>query len=295
MSTQVLSQIFAENKYLVGLRKIVVGHDFSETADHALVDAIALAGRFNSEIVIAHIEAREANDFEFPSSHELDDRTLIEMENRLRRVVSAGHQCKKIIRFGDAATILAEISREEGAELLLLGAYGDGPKDRKTLGRTAELLLRSVPCPVLTHGPEMTRSLFQDKEPSSILVPIELPCDPRHLVFAVSVAKLFKAKLEILHVVDMNRALSMPHAFQDMQYTCEQIATFLRQEGMSVAGSLLFGNPAAAILSRSQELHSSLIMMPLETRGFLSSATSDNVAANVIQSAEVPVMTYRLD
>jgi len=93
----------------------------------------------------------------------------------------------------------------------------------------------------------------------------------------------------------MSRALSLPHAFQDMQYTCEQIATFLRQEGVSVAGSLLFGNPAAAILSRSQELHSSLILMPLETRKVLSSVASDNVAANIIRSAEVPVMTYRLD
>ncbi|WP_433964882.1 universal stress protein [Tunturiibacter gelidiferens] len=293
--TQVLPQIFAENRYLAGLRKIVVGHDFSETADHALVDAMALADRFNAEIVIAHIEPREANDFKFRSSDERDDRTVAEMENRLRRVALAGHQCRKIIRFGDAAKMLAEIAQEEGADLLLLGAYGDGPKDRKTLGRTAELLLRSVPCPILTDGPEMTRSLFQNKEPLSILVPIELPCDPRHLIFAVSVSKLFKAKLEILHVVDMNQALSMPHAFQDMQYTCEHIATFLRQEGVSVAGSLLFGNPAAAILSRSQELHSSLIMMPLETRGFLSSTTSDNVAANVIRSAQVPVMTYRLD
>ncbi len=191
--------------------------------------------------------------------------------------------------------MLTEIALEEGADLLLLGAYGDGPKERKTLGRTAELLLRSVPCPVLTHGPKMTKPLFQDGKALSILVPIELPCDPRYLLFAVSVSKLFKAKLEILHVVDMNNAFSMPHAFQDMQYTCEQIATFLGQEGVAVAGSLIFGKPDAAILSRSHELRSSLILMPLETRGFLSSLTSDNVAASVIRSAEVPVMTYRLE
>lgn len=295
MPTQVLPQIFEVSKHSAGLTKIVVGHDFSDSADRALVDAIALSSQFRAEIVIAHIEAREANRFGIQSLHEREDPARVAMENLMRRVTLAGQSCKKIIRSGDAAKLLTEIAQEEDADLLLLGAYGDGPKGRKTLGRTAELLLRSVPCPVLTHGPMMTRSLFQDKEPMSILVPIELPCDPRCLIFAVSAAKLFRAKLEVLHVVDMSRALSMPHAFQDMQYTCEEIATYLRQEGTTVAGSLLFGKPDEAIILRSRELHSSLILMPLETRRHLSSVTSDNVAANVIQTAEVPVMTYRID
>jgi nucleotide-binding universal stress UspA family protein len=294
MPTQVLSQISDERKHLAGLSRIVVGHDFSRAADRALADAMSLSNQFRAEIVIAHIGAPEENCPEI-QSRELNYPARIAMENLMGRVALAGHSCKKVIRFGDAAKMLTEIAGEENADLLLLGAYGDGPKGRKTLGQTAELLLRSVPCPILTHGPKMTRALFQDKEPMSILVPIELPCDRRCLIFAVSVAKQFKAKLEILHVVDMSRALSMPHAFQDMQYTCEEIARYLRQEGTTVAGSLLFGNPDAAIVSRSQELHSSFIVMPLETRRHLSSITSDNVAANVIRNAEVPVMTYRID
>ncbi len=83
MSTQVLSQISVETRHLAGLKKIVVGHDFSEEADQALVDAMALADQFNSEIVIAHIESREANDFEIRRSHSYGDRTVAEMDNRI--------------------------------------------------------------------------------------------------------------------------------------------------------------------------------------------------------------------
>ncbi len=295
MPTQVLSRVSDETRRLAGFRKIVVGHDFSVAADRALIDAMALSDQFRAEILITHIETPDSGFFEIQGPHGGESPSRVAIENLMRRVALAGLPCRKIIRFGNVAELLNEIVQEEGADLLLLGAYGDGPKDRTTLGRTAELLLRSVRCPILTHGPKMTRSLFQDGEPMSILVPIELPCDPRYLVFAVSVAKLFRAKLEILHVVDMKQARSMPHAFQDMQYTCEEIATYLRQEGVTVAGSLLFGDPEAAILSRSQELHSSLILMPLETRGHLSSVTSDNVAANVIRNTDVPVMTYRID
>jgi nucleotide-binding universal stress UspA family protein len=295
MATQVMSRMSDETKRLTGLRKIVVGHDFSEAADRALTDAMALSDQFKAEIVIAHIETPEAGLFRIQGFREWESPSRVAMEDLMRRVALAGLPCKKVIRSGNVAELLGEIAQEEGADMFLLGAYGDGPKDRTTLGQTAELLLRSVRCPILTHGPKMTRSLFQHRGPMSILVPIELPCNPRCLIFAVSVAKLFKAKLEILHVVDMNRALSMPHAFQDMQYTCEEIATYLRQEGVEVAGSLLFGKPDAAILSRSQELHSSFILIPLETRGHLSSVTSDNVAANVIRNTDVPVMTYRID
>jgi nucleotide-binding universal stress UspA family protein len=294
MTIQEFSQISNERKHLAVLKKVVVAQDFSEAADRALEDAMVLSQPFQTEIVIAHVTPPYADFFEIPSFHKWGDPVRTAMGNLMRRVALAGHPCKEVIRVGDVPKTLTEIAEEESADLLLLGAYGDGSKDRETLGHTAELLLRSVPCPIVTYGPKMTRSLLQDRESMSILVPIELPCDLQYLIFAVSVAKLFKAKLEILHVVDMDRAPSMPHAFQDLQYTCEEIAMHLREHGVTVAGSLLFGKPYTAIVSRSQELHSSFILMLLETRGHLSSVTSDNVAANVIRNATVPVMTYRI-
>jgi nucleotide-binding universal stress UspA family protein len=208
MAAQVLTQMSGARKRMDAMNKIVVAHDFSEAADRALADAAALSRHFQSEILIAHIETPGARLFEVQSSNERDNPVHVNVENLTRRVALAGHPCKAIVRCGEVASELSEIVREEAADLLLLGACGKGSRDRTALGSTTELLLRSVPCPVLTYGPKMTRALFQDKEPVSILVPIELPCDPRYLTFAVSVAKLFRAKLEVLHVVDLRRALS---------------------------------------------------------------------------------------
>jgi nucleotide-binding universal stress UspA family protein len=295
MTNQVVSQAAVERKHMAAMTKVLVAQDFSEAADRALEDAMALSQQFHAEIVIAHVKPPYTEIFDIPNSPEWEDPVRVTMENLSRRVALAGHSCKQIIRSGDVAKTLAEIAEEESVDLLLLGAYGDGPKDRATLGQTAERLLRSAPCPILTYGPKMARSLLRDKDHMSILFPIELPCDPRCLVFAVSVAKLFNARLEILHVIDMNRVLSMPHAFQDMQYTCEEIALHLREQAVTVAGSVLFGKPDTAIVSRSQELHSAFILIPTETRRHLSSITSDNVAANVIRNAGVPVMTYNID
>lgn len=292
MTKQGVAQVPVDQEHMAALTKVLVAQDFSEGADRALEDAMALSQQFQSEIVITHVNPLYANFFETSNSQPWQDPVRLTMENLIRRVSLAGHRCREVIRFGDVGKTLTDIAKEEGADLLLLGAYGDGPKNRTTLGHTAELLLRTGPCPILTYGPKVARSLLQEKGQMSILVPIELPCDPRHLDFAVRIAKLFDARLEVLHVVDMERALSMPHAFQDLQYLCEEIGTSLREKGVMVSESLQFGKPDEAIISRSQEQESSFILIPLETREHLSSATSDNVAANVIRNAEVPVMTY---
>jgi nucleotide-binding universal stress UspA family protein len=289
MATLAITPISAATTENRGLNKLVVAHDFSSAANHALADAMAISRRFSSEVVIARVRSSEASTYEFQGSGK-DGRYATSSFS----VDIPGRPCREIVRSGSVAQTLFDIGREENPDLLLLGAYGHGSKDRPTLGSTAELLLRSISCPVVTYGPKVTSPLFDDKRPMSILVPIELPCAFRYLAFAVSMAKLFQAKLVVLHVVDMDRAPSMPHAFQDMQYACEEIALHLRESGVKVSGSLLFGKPDSAIISRCLELHSSFIMMPLETRGRLSSADSDNVAAGVIRNAEVPVMTYRL-
>lgn len=295
MAIKEMPQMTEDRKRATAWKKIVVGHDFSGAADHAFADAMTLAGKFDAEIIVAHATNSNVDNPGFWSLSEADRQAHAEMERLRKRVTLAGFPCKDIVRSGTAAATLYDVVDEEAADLLLVGAYGNGTKDRATLGSTAELLLRSIPCPVLTYGPKFTRPLFQSDRAFSILVPIELPCDPRCLSFAIHMAKLFKAKLEVLHVVDMDRAISMPHAFQDMQYTCENITACLRSGDVEVAGSLVFGKPDSAIVSRSRELQCSFILMPLETRGHLSSAKSDNVAAGVIRTAEVPVMTYRID
>jgi nucleotide-binding universal stress UspA family protein len=292
MAIREASQVAEDRRGMTALKKIVVGHDFSDAAHHAMDDAMALAARFSGEIIVAHVQDSNVST---AAINRNDQRVREELHQLINRIAEVGYPNKEIVRSGTPAAILYDVVCEEDADLLLVGAYGNGSKERATLGSTTELLLRSIPCPVVTYGPKLSRTLFQNDRFSSILVPIELPCDPRCLSFAIHIAKLFRAKLEILHVVDMDRAISMPHAFQDMQYTCENIAACLRTGDVEVAGSLLFGKPDTAIVSRCRELQSSFILMPLETRRHLSSVKSDNVAAHVIRATEVPVMTYRID
>lgn len=291
MATQVLSQMFEKKEELTAIKKIVVAYDFSEAADRALADAMALSRRFQAELLLAHAEVPQAGGMHAQRRALQAKETRSDLSALRRRIAADGLQCQAITQNGDVARVLVSIAEDEDADLLLVGAYGNGPKDRRTLGSTAEKLLRSLHCPIMIYGPEAFKPAFQD-DPMGLLVPIEFLFSSHSLTLAVNAAKLLHARVDILHVVDVRKSPSMPEAAMDTQYNCELVASYLRKEGLRVTQSLLFGRPDEVIIERSREMHSSLILLPLGSREHL---TSDNVAASVVRNAAVPVMTCRID
>lgn len=273
------------------LQRLVVAHDASAASEQALNDAVFLAEKFHSEILLVHVQA--LTDETTPEESAENHADLLAVT---RRLTAIGIRSRQILRAGVVGDTLFNICCEENADLLLLGAYGYGTQDRPTLGSTAEYLLRAIPCPVLTYGPSVSSSLSSIRDDASILVPISLPCDHAQLRMAVRIAKLFGAKLELLHVEDsMHRMLSGSERPQDREHECEALASQVRREGVQVQWSLLYGKPDEVIDQRSRELGSPFILIPLKWKDRLSSITSDNVAAHVIRGSKLPIMTYRVE
>ena len=202
---------------------------------------------------------------------------------------SIGIRSRGIVRNGIVGDTLFNICCEVNADLLLLGAYGYSLKDRRTLGSTAEYLLRALPCPTLTYGPEVKSNLDDPNCGATALIPVNLPCDFSHLEQAVKIAKLFSVGLEILHVSDDQH----PGLIRKIERHCEDIAIRLRSGGIVAQWSIRSGQPETQIISRSIEIGSPFILMPLHWDQRKVSMTLDCIAAHVIRCATVPVMTYK--
>jgi len=274
----------------LGLKKILVGYDASPAAEHALHDAVTIGRRFQSEIVLAQVNAPDeypANSFDSlrdERTHQFEDLQAVG-----RRVAKEGLKSRSIVRNGIAGDSLFNICCEEEADLLLLGAYGHRQRDRQTLGSTAEFLLRAVARPVLTYGPNVCSTFDSFSLRGPVLVPISLPCGPGYLESAIKIAKLFGVGVEILHV-----AGHVPTTMiRDLEHECQQLSYRLRCGGVQAQWSLYCGMPEKVIRNRAGEIDSPFILMPLRWSHRLSSMTSDNVAAHVIRCSRVPVMTYR--
>ena len=275
------------------IKRMIVAHDGSQAAGKALNDAVSLARRFGSEVILAHVQSPGENDMtdEGASLRHERSEAQSDVSQLTNRLLSGGIRSRGIVRAGSVGDILFNLCCEEEADLLLMGAYGHGTQDRQTLGSTAEQLLRAVSCPVLTYGPNASSPVISAQHLGPALLPVSLPCPLNYLAEATKLAKLFGCGVELFHAVD---GVGHP-PIEWLERECQQIASFLRQNGVRTQWSFMYGQADRTICSKSREIDSPFILMPLKWRKGLSAITSDNVAARVIRQATVPVLSYRCD
>ncbi|HEX8789731.1 MAG TPA: universal stress protein [Polyangiaceae bacterium] len=142
------------------IERILVPHDFSETADAALAMALDLAARLRARVIILH--AYEAPTYVFPESvvatADLVGQIRGAAEEALaglkERVEKPGLQVETMLCQGVAWSEIGRAAKEIGADLVVMGTHGRRGLSRALIGSVAEKVVRTAPCPVLTvHGP----------------------------------------------------------------------------------------------------------------------------------------------
>ena len=144
---------------MIGLKRILVPIDFSETSEAALRYGIELARAFGSQIYLLNVpEAKsEEADAEFPiglfetmhnAAHDRLGHLLTESERRELRPECA-------MRLGTPSEEIVRHAAEHEIDLIVMGTHGREGIARAVLGSVAEIVVRRAMCPVLTvHHPE---------------------------------------------------------------------------------------------------------------------------------------------
>jgi nucleotide-binding universal stress UspA family protein len=138
--------------------KILTPIDFSENSEHAFDYALTLAAQFQSELIVLHVinEPVDLRGFYVPHisfeqlEREIADGAEKMMEKfcqtkmgdftRYQTAIVSGIPYEEIIRKAEQA----------GASLIVLGTHGRTGLDHLIFGSTAERVVRSASCPVLT-------------------------------------------------------------------------------------------------------------------------------------------------
>ena len=143
------------------IRRILVAHDFSETADYALGYARGIAEKFGARITVVHVT--DADVFSYPDAFLANFDGTAEAEQvaieTLARVVEKSRDAKveieAAVRRGSASNAIATIASEIRADLIVMGTHGRRGIARAALGSVAETVVRVSTCPVLTvHLPD---------------------------------------------------------------------------------------------------------------------------------------------
>jgi nucleotide-binding universal stress UspA family protein len=136
--------------------RVVVAYDFSETADHTLAVAAALAEEAGEGLDVLHV----VEDASVPSpfgpvtappadAPALAQRAEAALRERVRAYDEGPTPVALHVASGNAVQEIVRHAREAHAGLLVMGSRGRRGLARALMGSVAEGVVRQAPCPVL--------------------------------------------------------------------------------------------------------------------------------------------------
>ncbi|MDG2049225.1 MAG: universal stress protein [Myxococcota bacterium] len=295
-----------------GLRQIVLGTDFSETAELATDHAAHLARRHGARLTVVHGHTTgiywiaPSKPLSLPSQYE--DQILREIQTKLKDIeerltaLNVSVETRLIASAGaDAALYVAQ---SVGADLIVTGTRGHTGFKHLLLGSTAEQIVRGAKAPVLAVHPGDDAN---EKKPLHIVLPTDFSDDA--LSALKRAVELFSGdppapcSLTLVHVLHspslMTPVLSDPsvrrlfleQAKNDARQALRALAQPLEADGHQVESRVLEGDPGDTLAKVAREVDASLIAMG--TRGLTGwkRVVQGSVADRTLRHAECPVLT----
>lgn len=132
--------------------------DFSETADRAMEYAGALAQRFGADLTVLHVVYDPlditGSHIPHPPLEQLREEMVREAEHTLRgrvdRTLRFLPRAKIAVVAGPPFRQIIRYAREHHVDLIVMGTQGLRGLDRLIMGSTAERVVRTAPCPVVS-------------------------------------------------------------------------------------------------------------------------------------------------
>jgi nucleotide-binding universal stress UspA family protein len=273
------------------MKRIVVATDFSDASYGAINYAKQLARCFAAKVLVVHVidMARSLQADGLPSER-LADR-IDAAEDELQRIGSSlafeGVRYSTALRVGGIREAVSELIAERDADLLVIGTSGKGYRKGEGLGSVAELLLRSVSCPVLTVGRHVHQDAYEATHERTVLFPTDFSETSRAaLDYTVCLAQHLAGRLLLLHVVQ-------PAALAEASAREKEFQRFTRNiAGSKISGCIIrSGDPAQTIVKVSEENRADFIVMGVQRNDAADIARGELFAFDVIRLAMCPVFT----
>jgi universal stress protein A len=140
------------------INKILIATDFSETANRALDYGAELAARSNVPVLLLHVYSNPVVPVPdgFVMMTPVDVAAMLNQlekglaEQRQRAQALGVRQVDTVMTEGAPTSEIVRIATDHHCDLIVLGTHGRSGLAHLLLGSTAEKVLRSAPCPVLT-------------------------------------------------------------------------------------------------------------------------------------------------
>jgi nucleotide-binding universal stress UspA family protein len=284
----------------ITLKNVLFATDFSPAAEKALVYATELAHRFGAALHV--VNAVEPANYSLPpETWHVTDQTRDLETKKLRAFLQTSFpkiESEVQIWEGPLSQVLASAIVRDRADLVVLGTHGHTGVGKLLLGSSAEEILRTAPCPVLTIGPHARSE--QTLQLNEILYATDLsPASLSGACYAIALAQEYGARLTLLHVIEERKVDELVHSSDLIASSGRLLRSLVPADAIlrfEPRCEVKQGVPAERILEVAQEVHAGLIVLGARRASGVPGAASHLPIATVhkvVANAPCPVLTVR--
>lgn len=297
-------QASAENGFhtsaLAAPRHILVATDLTDS-DTLIPYAVAQAKITGAHVTLVHAVlpsaamSIEAGVIPYTTEPAIDRNTQLMLSGMAAEVRSQGLVCDIVAHHGFPADVVCETLSEAGADRLIVGSHGRGKIGQFALGSVAKELLARVDVPVFAVGPAV-QAVPEHLAPRNILHPVSLLGDCRkRLSFAIDVARVYDARLTLLHVLDPDVRASI-NSRRTLEWAKNALTALVPPTlaAKSIETRVTSGRLVDEVLAAASETDADWIVLGVDGT-FPFWRFVDSAAYRVLAAANRPVLTLRHD
>jgi nucleotide-binding universal stress UspA family protein len=190
---------------MLPFRKIVFPVDYSDACRAIIPYVISAVEHFSAQLTLVHAYGPEGLSFvDLPlSSPELPEQVRAFEQQRLRDFAqTAFPQAECFAELGEAGTVIHDVLKHQGGDLVMLSTHGRGPVRRLMLGSVTTKLLHDVGCAVWT-ATAIATAAPKPRYKSIICAVDDNPEGLSVITAGAALANSYGAKLAVVHVLGL--------------------------------------------------------------------------------------------
>ena len=284
------------------LQELLLPTAFLPTSRLVLRYAVAIAKHFGSKIHLVHvITPRDAAVPTYPVPIEWESQTQVadrDMAALLASVSMADIPCDTCLQRGQLWPVLSDYCETNRIDMILLGTDGHSGLTKLLLGSSAEEIIRSANCPVLTIGPNCADPVDCDFKPRQLLCATDLlPGSRGACAYAASLAEEFAASLTFLHAVGAGESAEASQAAAtELRRQVRILPALDGQPQAAILCLVEFGPSSKVILKAIEEQDADLVVLSARHAHPLFTAhVGSTTIHHVLARSPCPVLTLRED
>jgi nucleotide-binding universal stress UspA family protein len=276
------------------VKTILVPTDFSETGLLALEHATYMAKLFGARLLLLHVVEVADTTFDIynPASpvRSLNDiqaivnQRLFELAAKIKK--ESGIHAETICSTGRTAHEIADLAKERGADLIIMGTHGASGFEEYFIGSNAHKTVTIAPCPVITVQTHIKTPGFR-----TIVLPIDDTLHSRQKVdTAVTLAKKYGAHLHILGLMPSTDKVDR----NKFDIKLDAVEEVVKQAGVPYTRKVVEDrNVAAKAMDYSNYVGADLIVIMTDHESQLTGMFLGPFAKQIVNHSRIPVMSIR--